>query len=193
MIRQVIYIPGLGDHRVHGQAVAVRTWQLWGVQSQLFQMNWADGEAFAPKLARLLALIDKLAVNGSVSLVAASAGAGAAINAFAARKNQIEGVVCIAGKIHYPEAIGERLIDKNPAFWESSQQVASSLNSLTAADRQRILSIRGLIDPLVPARDSRLDGAHNRVTWTFGHLITIATQLVFGAPFFLRFLKRQSR
>jgi hypothetical protein len=42
-----------------------------------------------------------------VSLVGASAGAGAAINAFAARKNIVNGVVCIAGKVNNPDAIGE--------------------------------------------------------------------------------------
>jgi hypothetical protein len=190
MRHHVIYIPGLGDTMVGGQKLAVSTWKLWNVEPHLFQMNWADQEAYAPKQARLLAVVDELAQAGSVSLVAASAGATAAVNVFALRKNAVLGVVCIAGKINNPQAIGDGYKRNNPAFWESAHLTTSSLANLQEQDRRRIVSIRAMFDPIVPGRDSILQGAHNKLTWTSGHAITIATQLIFGAPKFLRFLKQ---
>lgn len=127
--------------------------------------------------------------KGSVSLVCASAGATAAINAYAARP-QITAVVSISGKINHPSAVGEGYKRKNPAFWESMQQTPASLDKLNAKQRGRILSIRAVADPIVPARDSIVQGAQNQVVPTIGHITTIATQLLFGAPYFLRFIKR---
>lgn len=189
-LRHVIYIPGIGDTTATWQKRAVRTWKLWGVTPHTFQMVWADNEPFAPKFQRLLAFIDDCAKDGSVGLVCASAGASAALPAFAARQDVIAGVVCVAGKIHHPGAIGGNYRRRNPAFVEAAHTVADALRQL--ADRQgNILSIRAVADPIVPSRDSILRGARNRVSPTIGHATTIGAQLVFGAPAFLRFLKQQ--
>lgn len=186
MKHHVIYIPGLGDSKATWQKRAVSLWRLWGVTPHTFQMMWADGEAFDPKFKRLLDLIDESAQNGKVSLVCSSAGATAAIPAFAARADVVNGVVCIAGKINRPEAIGGGYRRTNPAFVEGAYQVADALNAL-GDRRSRILSIRAAFDEVVSARDSYLPGAENRMAITMGHAITIGTQLTFGAP---RFLKR---
>ena len=189
--KHVIYIPGLGDSKATWQKRAVKTWSLWGVKPHTFQMMWADGEPFEPKFQRLLKLIDECAEDGSVSLVCASAGASAAIPAFAARKDVISGVVCIAGKIHHPMAIGGAYRSRNPAFVEGAHTVGDALDEVQ--DRlHNLLSIRSAFDPIVPARDSYLKGANNRVTIVMGHAATIGTQLLFGAPRFLRFLKAQN-
>jgi hypothetical protein len=190
-IHDVIFIPGLGDANPRAQRRLVSTWRLWGVRPQLFHINWGDGEAFSPKLERLLALIDKCLEKGhTVSLVSASAGAGAAINAFASRKDKISGVVCIAGKINNPETIGPRYSTGNPAFVESARQVQFSLDKLDFdTDRPRIQSRYAIFDPVVPREDSEVAGGKNRTVPSFGHSVTIATQLLFGAPCFLRFLK----
>ena len=76
----LIYITGLGDHRVGGQRGAVASWRLWGVESELFQVNWGDKELWEPKFKRLLDRIDSLVADDKrVGLVAVSAGATAAI------------------------------------------------------------------------------------------------------------------
>lgn len=189
MKHAIIYIPGLGDSRVGGQRLAVRLWRFWGVQPELFQMSWADGEPFEPKLERLLTRIDALAKTHMVSLVAASAGATAALNAYAVRQDAIHGVVCIAGKINNPSAVGAGYKRKNPAFWESMQATTNSLAALDAAKRRNILSIRGMFDPIVPARDSIIEGGENRLTIAGGHAVTIGFQITWGAPKFVRWLK----
>lgn len=186
----VLYIPGLGDETVAGQRLAVRTWRLWGVESELFQMHWADSEDWDTKLKRLLARVDELnAKNKPVAIVAASAGASAAINIFALRKTQIAGCVLVASKVNHAETIGEKYRRQNPAFVQSAQMCEKALANLNNADRKRIMSRYAAFDALIPRRDSYIAGARNRVLWSAGHAFTIATQILFGAPLFLRFLK----
>ena len=116
----VLYVPGLGDNNPTGQSFAVNLWRFYGVRSWTVALHWADqSETWEQKFNRLLVVIDeKLAEGHSVSLVGTSAGAGAVINAFAARKGRISGVVTICGKIHNPETIGDGYRRENPAFVE---------------------------------------------------------------------------
>jgi pimeloyl-ACP methyl ester carboxylesterase len=191
MVHHVIYIPGLGSPNPRWQRWLVSTWRLWGIRPETFLIKWGDGEAFQPKLERLLRRIDELHAKGhEVSLVAASAGAGAAINAFAQRKDIVSGVVCIAGKVNSPGAIGDSYRSSNPDFIESADQVQFSLDKLDFdTDRPRIMSRYAMFDPVVPKAHSLVAGGKNVMVWTSGHSITIATQLLFGAPVFIRFLK----
>ena len=192
MKQAVIYVPGIGDHHYKGQLLLIRSWRLWGVRPVMVRMEWNRKEGFEQKLQRLLDTIDELASKHySVSLIGASAGAGAVINAFARRQNVVKGVVCIAGKIHRPEAIGSSYQKHSPAFIESAYMVQASLDHLDFdADRSRVQSRYALFDPIVPHRDSEIPGALNKQVRTMGHAFTIATQLLFGAPGYIRWLKR---
>jgi pimeloyl-ACP methyl ester carboxylesterase len=190
MAHHIIYIPGLGKPNPRWQRALVSKWRFYGVKPETFLIKWGDGDPFKPKLERLLKRIDELHSQGHiVSLVAASAGAGAAINAFAERKDVINGVVCIAGKINNPETIGEVLRSTNPDFMESARQVQFSLDKLDFdTDRPRIMSRYGMFDPIVPKSHSEVSGARNVRVKTSGHSVTIATQLLLPAPIF-KFLK----
>jgi pimeloyl-ACP methyl ester carboxylesterase len=192
-VHDVIYVPGIGDTKTTFQEIAAKTWRLWGVRPHTFPMRWADKEAFGPKFDRLLAYIDNLLAKGhDVSLVGASAGASVVLNAFAARPD-IHGVVLIAGKVNRAEAIGGWYERNAPAFVESAHQAQHSLASLTEAQRARINSRYGLIDVVVPKKDSVIHGAKNRKVLSIGHVLTITHQLTFGAPLHIRFLKRLAK
>ena len=187
----LIYIPGLGDSDPNGHRKAVGWWAKYGVEAELFRMNWADKESWAQKFARLLARIDELTKEGkAVGLVGASAGAGAVVNAFAARKDKIIGCVLIAGKVNRPKAIGQGYRQKNPSFVESAYAVPAALESLTPADRRRILSRYALADETVYKPDSRIQGARNRIVPSIGHAVTIGTQITLGAPSFIHWFKK---
>lgn len=187
----VIYVPGIGDTKTTFQALAIKSWRLWGVVPHIFPMRWADQESIAPKFGRLLDYIDNLLEQGhKVSLVGASAGASVVINAFAARPEKISGVVCIAGKVNRPEAIGSWYKRNALAFVESANQATASLNSLNERQLRRINSRYSPVDIIVPKKDSVIPGATNTAVFSFGHAITIAVQLIFGAPSWLRFLKK---
>jgi pimeloyl-ACP methyl ester carboxylesterase len=189
----IIYIPGLGRSDYTGQRRAVQVWQRFGVTAELFPVNWSDQESWDDKFKRLLALVDAAAASSDVALVAASAGAAAAINAFAARPKVIVGCVLIAGKVNYPEAIGQLVRKENPAFVTSAYDCVKALGAFDGGARRRILSRYGLVDGRVHARDSRVEGARNRRSPTIGHLMTITWQLTVGAPSFIRFLKKQTQ
>lgn len=190
-IHDVIYVPGIGDDVKKLQSSLVKLWRVYGVNGLTHEMPWMDTAAYQPKLEKLLDLIDSLHAQGhEVSLVGTSAGAGAVINAFAARKDIVRGVVCIVGKVNNPDTIGTVYRQRSPAFLESAARVGSSLRKLTNADRKRIMSRFALLDLIVPRRDSIISGAINKTVPTFGHGFTIITQLFFGAPFFLNFLKK---
>lgn len=190
----LLYIPGLGDSKVTWQRRVVGTWRLWGVKSELVQMNWADGKPWQPKFDRLLRRIDSYHSQGyRVALVGASAGAAAVINAYAARRDKIQGCVIISGKVNFPDRIGERVRAENPAFITAAYDCQSALASLTANDRQRILSIYAVADELVHKSDSLIPGANNRRVVTIGHGFTIAFQIVFGAGCFIGFIKKLPR
>lgn len=156
-------------------------------------MNWSDGsETFEQRLTALLNEVDlRLAKGYKVSLVAASAGATAAIHAYVVRLNEINAIVTIAGKINHPETVHRYHKKANPLFWEAVQQMPQVLVKLPSASRKRILSVRARHDPIVTAQDSILEGAYNKVSWTSGHSITILWQLFFGAPAIIRFIKQQ--
>jgi pimeloyl-ACP methyl ester carboxylesterase len=184
----IIYIPGLGAD--YGQHRAIAMWRLWHVRAEVFPVDWhaTDWDA---QFRHLLQRIDELGRAGNaVGLVAVSAGASAAINAYAARPGTITGVVCIAGKINHPDSVGGRYRSENPAFMSSVYGCQESLTGLDNAARRRIMSRYALKDGVVPTADSRIPGAKNRRVLSIGHFFTIATQITFGAPSLIRFLKR---
>lgn len=189
----LIYITGLGDHKVGGQQKAVQLWNRYGVSAELFQVRWADREPWEPKFERLLNLIDQHIAEGKhVALVGASAGASAVINAYAARKDKIVGTVLLAGKVNRAHAIGGSYRSQNPAFITSAENSQHALKTLGKDQRRRTQSRYGIIDEIVPFTDSVIKGARNRVVPTVGHIPTIALQLIFPWGF-IRFLKRQAR
>lgn len=187
-------MPGLGHRNPSFEKYILRSWGLWGADAEVFRMNWTDKEAWEPKFERLLKRIDELlAENKKVGLVADSAGTPVIINAYAARKNKLIGVVCICGKINRPETLGARYKEKNVALKPAVTHAVSSIAQLNDQEKSRILSRRAIYDELVKKPDSYVDGAKNQVVFGFGHFLTIVTQIIFGAPSFIRFLKRQAK
>lgn len=157
-------------------------------------MRWDDSEAWIDKSQRLSSRIETLTAQGiKVALVGASAGASAVINAYALHTSQLVGCVLLAGKVNHPETIGNSYRRRNPAFVESAYACEKALATLTNQDRTRILSRYGALDEIVPKKDSYIPGASNEIVPTFEHALTIATQIVFGAPHFLRFLKKLAK
>lgn len=193
MTKHVIYVPGLGDSRTYNQDKALRLWRLFGIRAHFFPLGWADKEPFEPKLRRLLGKIDELQKDGqSVSLVGVSAGGGAVINAYAQRKN-LTSVICVVGKIHNPQSVGNSVYKTNPAFKQSAYMVEENLKKLGDNERRRIMSIHPLKDFTVPIADTKIAGAEIRKIWAPGHISAIFVSLVFGGAMIARFIRRNYR
>jgi pimeloyl-ACP methyl ester carboxylesterase len=189
----LLYLPGIGDAGGRFQPRAVNTWKYWGVESELYSMHWADDVPWEDKFAGLLSRIDELSSEYAVALVGASAGAAAAVNAYAARKDKLVGIICICGKINNPDTIGKRYRGMNPSFVTAAYQTSASLDQLNSVSRKRILCRYALFDQVIYTKaDSRVPGARNRLVPSLFHSPTIALEITFGAPSFIRFLKKQT-
>jgi pimeloyl-ACP methyl ester carboxylesterase len=162
---------------------------MYGLEPHYHAMHWGDGEAFAPKLDRVLAEIDELKSQGyTVSLVGSSAGAGAVLNAYAQRKDAIAGVVYICGKIQNAQTIHERTYQRNPAFRQSLDMLQGSIRSFSPQELDRILSIHPLRDGLVPVPDTKIPGVKEKTIYTIGHAFSIGFALILGSRTIAKFL-----
>lgn len=183
MKHAIIYIPGLGDHNLHGQRMVVRLWRRPGVYTEVCQMNWSDKQPFQPKLQKILDRIDTLTKQGDlVSLVGVSAGANAAVHAFARRPDGINKLVIICGAIQHPEEVGEDTKHENPAFWQSMVALHEGvLDGLTHEQRQRIVSFVPRSDETVNPKNMRINGITYQSLPTHGHARSIIYAITVGA------------
>ncbi len=187
----IIYVPGLGDARVTGQQLAVTAWKLQNVEPHLFQMNWANGEGLGPKLTKLLALIDRLTEQGkTVSLIGASAGGSVVMNAFALRRDSLNGIVCICGKISNPHNVHPQTYEQNISFHHSMHGLRDNIAALSDKDLARVLSLHPIVDPVVPIQDTMLSGVRTGTMPAIGHFWGIAYGLTLGSFRAIRFLKK---
>jgi pimeloyl-ACP methyl ester carboxylesterase len=197
LVRQqhhIVYIPGLGDTKSRGQAIAVRLWRTFGVYGHCHPVIWSNAEAFQVKLSGVLQEIDDLLAQGHiVSLMGASAGASMALHAYAARKTHINGVVLVCGELADAKTINPSYYAKNAAFQTSMERLPATIAQLTPSDRARIMSLHPLYDETVHIKDTRLDGARMYTSITFGHAFTIGLTLTLDFYIPLWFLSSWAR
>lgn len=189
----VIYVPGILDDKARAQSTLVGLWRLRGVHGHCHEIPWAGSEAWKPKFQKLLAKIDKYANQGhQVSLVGASAGASAVLNAYMARADKIAGLVYICAKINGPETVGEKVYRENPAFKTSLYELQGNLARLTAADKRKMLSLYSPADKTLPHAATVVPDVMERQLPRLGHGKAILYSLSFGAGTTIRFLKSQA-
>lgn len=187
----IIYVPGLGGSNVSIQGRIIGMWRLFGVRPVLVQMLWEEHDSWTDKLQRLIDKIDELTMDGQkISLIGASAGGSAVINAYSMRQSVVIGCVLLSAKVNNPNSIGRHYHDKYPALKESVDACVESLAKLNSSNRSKIMSRYAYYDPIVSSSDSIIPGGKNKRIMTFGHSFSIGFQLIFGAPSFLRFLKK---
>jgi len=167
---------------------------MWGMQGHFEPMLWRVGEPLQTKLNRINAVIDDLLQQGNVvSLVAVSAGASAALTIFAARKQELAGLVLISGKVHNAHRMHPSVIQKNNAFGEALDGLPAVVETLTAKDRRRIMSIHPMADESVPVADTRIPGAVERSIPVMGHFFAIAYGITIYMPIVVHFLRHQAK
>lgn len=189
----VIYVPGILDDIYHGQSTLIESWRLHGVHGHCHEMPWAGAEAYEPKLQRLLDEIDKHRQKGHlVSLIGASAGASAVLNAYVERRDSITGLVYICAKINAPETVEEKTYRENPAFRTSLQALQSNLKKLRAADKAKMHSFYSPGDGRVPYAATVIPGVEETILPKLRHGRAILYSLSFGAHSLLAPLKEQT-
>lgn len=190
----ILYIPGVGDDNTASQRLLISTWWLWGASAELFPMRWSNSEPWSAKQNRLLARITQLcAEHHDVAIIGSSAGAAAAVWAFAQLPQKLVGCVLIAGKTRRADTIGQPYAAKSPALVDAVRDAEWAIAQLSSKDKTRIQSRYAIADGVVLHADSVVPGAHNHTALSIGHAWTIATQLVAGAPFYIHFLRKMAR
>lgn len=190
MKHHVIYVPGILDDIYH-QSWAVKAWRLHGVHGHTHLMPWAGPGDYGPKMQRLLDEIDRYRAQGhKVSLVGASAGASAVINAYVERKSDITGVVYFVAKIQAPETVSDRVYAENPAFRTSMDQLQTNLKKLTASDKAKMHSFYSPGDNYVPYEATVIEGVEEDRLPPLHHGRAITYALTLGAPKLLAPLKK---
>jgi len=155
----VIFVPGILDDIYHAQSALIESWRLHGVHGHCHEVPWAGPEAWEPKFQRLLDKIDKYKKQGHlVSLIGASAGASAVLNAYVERRNDITGLVYICAKINAPETVEEKTYRENPAFKTSLYALQDNLKELTPEDKAKMHSFYSPGDTRVPYEATVITG-----------------------------------
>ncbi len=190
MAHHIIYVPGIQDDLFHAQSLIIKFWRLFGVCGHCHPLPWAGQGDYATKAATLLARIDDYVAAGHrVSLVGASAGASAVLNAYAARRTAVSGVAYICAKINRPETVSAETLGENPAFKTALALLQANLQTFDAADKSRFYSFYSVKDGTVAYADTRVNGVRESKLAPLGHGLAIIYCLTFGFPKLLRVLK----
>lgn len=169
-------------------------WRRYGLEPVVHVVNWRDGENFAPKLDRLLDLVDDLSVDGDVSMVGTSAGGSAVINALFERP-VIKKIVCVCCRLGVGTHTGihsfEARTASSPAFAQSVKMAENSLAGFSAEQKSKIMTMRALMDELVPAETASIPGAKSITIPMVEHVLSITMALTLGSKPLIRFLTKR--
>ena len=182
MKHHVIYVPGIMDDVAYVQSTLVRLWRRHDVIGHTHSMPWVGAADYPAKARRLIALIDRLHAQGhTVSLVGASAGASAVLNAYYERLDVINGVVLICPKINNSNNVGLKITAKNPSFIQSLKVLEVRLPQLTDGAKQRLILLLSPRDGLITREDSLITGVHEQMLPSLRHNAAILYCLSFGS------------
>lgn len=179
--RHVIIIPGLGN-AVAAHVWATSGWKQFGMIPHVFDAKWkVEENGFQEKLTQALALVDSLASKKSrISIVGNSAGSSFAINILAARKKVINKVIVNCGRVRdgdWPWFTFNQATASSPSFKESVLLAQQSEKLFTTKDRKKILTLRPIFDEIVPPSTIPIQGATNKITYSFEHALSISLNM----------------
>lgn len=182
----VVIIPGLGDDQrwnIVALEFLTRNWHKKGITPLIHAVLWRDEEGFQPKFQKLLDLIDSLSEENIVSIIGASAGGSMAFNAFCAKKDVLHRVVNVCGRLRAGKHVIRSLENKaesSPAFEQSVHLFEHNEHNLTYLDWERMMTIRPIIDEVVPSATVRLAGAENLIAPVPEHTLGIFFSFLFS-------------
>lgn len=186
---KLIVVPGLGD----GVSLATFLASRLGYDFEIFSMGWRDDEAFEPKIARLLAVIDKnLRRYDKVVGLGISAGGSAILNAFERRQDEMCAAINVCGRLHAGEGVSpslESAARRSLAFKQSVLMFEKEKNRLSLEARRKVLTIRPLWDEMVPTSTVGLEGAVNAQIASVEHMASIVMAMTIYKHHITSFLR----
>lgn len=181
----LIIIPGLGDD-VKWINWATKGWSRFGITPHVESAHWKDiDESVGVKIERLVKSMDVYLADGEVSLLGISAGGGLVLNAYCLRKDKIQKMVVVSGRMR--EGIDKPSLREaareHKAFYNSVIFAEDNETRLTDLDRKKFLTTRGLQDNTVPVSTTPIEGVRNVQIPAIGHLPSIVGALtIFRKP-----------
>jgi pimeloyl-ACP methyl ester carboxylesterase len=186
----VIYVPGIRDDVYKIQSTLIKLWRIYGVHGHCHEIPWFGQEDYKSKVQRLLDEIDEYADAGyKVSLIGASAGASAVLNAYVERKEKISGLIYIVAKINGPDTVSKRTYQVNPAFKTSMYLLQDNLKRIYDTDKSIMRSYYSPVDKVIPYKATVIMGVEEKALPKLRHGFAIIYSLSLGVRPILNFLK----
>ena len=190
----VLYVPGLGDHRLKMRQRFLNLWHYKNVTTEIITMQWSIPEAWGAKLDSLTSKINSYHDLGyTVSLIGESAGASAVLQALNTRTESLNAVILLCGKSQYPDRVAQRLYQKNPALKDAMVGSHSAVSFLTEAQRKKVLNLHPLFDPVVPVHETKILGTKDSTMPIVGHILGIGFGMTIWSFKIVRFMRKQAR
>lgn len=190
----VIYIPGLEDQR-KGYELIINCWRIYGIIPHVHRIGWKDGNNdFKPKLEKLVKEVSIFLKQGNiVSLVGASAGGSAALNAFI-EEPKINAVVNLCGRLRAGKNVSpslEKASSESPSFKQSVVLLEKRELAMSKNQRGKVLTLSPLWDEIVPKSTTSLSGTSNRILPSVEHALTGFLGMTIFSPLIINFLKQK--
>jgi len=180
MMTHYVYIPGFNDRFDFLRRLALLRWKSRTSNVSFVTMRWSNKtEGYEQKYARVHEAINRIH-DGEIILVGESAGGAMALLGFAYNLESVSNVITICGYNHGSTDIHEAYRRNKPAFYDTSRDAETALETLSVDSRRRITTIYSLADRVVAPTHSRIDDAHQVILDTKGHLRSIIRVLLKG-------------
>lgn len=190
MKHHIIYLPGLGDGYNGFRRTVLSAWRLYGVTVEYIPMNWYKGGSYESREATVRRAIAAAKKQGkTVSLVSESAGGAIALNLFS-EDSELYRLVSICAVNNPDTPVSPRIYARSPSFHGAVKKLATTLPKINETRRQSIVVLTSLYDGTVKAADSKIVGARSHTIFALGHIIAIATTIMFYGYWVTRFITR---
>jgi hypothetical protein len=178
---KLVIIPGVGD-RSRAYGVFAFVWNLLGFDVRVLPFGWVYTDAkLQDKTAEFLRLLDEFDKE-PLYIIGVSAGGTAAVRVFA-RVNAVDRVITVGTPYKdFPDL-------KNQLLAASIRSAREDLSTLPPERKQRILSVYGAYDQVVPTHMSKPEGVKKLRLWSAIHAPTIFLALTFCSFRLRHFLK----
>lgn len=178
----LVIIPGIGDDLKIYQTFAKR-WRSLGYEVYVISFGWFEHRAvLTAKFENFLEKFDEIK-NKNIYVVGVSAGGPAAIQLLAERPH-IRKVITICSPLDTMPYL------RNPLLAASIDRARDLLRQFTKEQKNRILSVFALHDPVVHIRLSQPEGIETLRLPIILHPVAIYVALMFYARKLDNFLKR---
>ncbi len=188
----LIIVPGLGDNYFLLKH-ATKDWEKKYKLTPYFHAIGWKNKKFTTSLKSLIQKIDSLSRNNNkVSLLGCSAGGSAVLNAFVLRRKKIYRVINNCGRLRRGKDIFPSLgfaARGYPAFKDSVLLCEKNQKKLTKKDLKKIMTIRALVDEVVPSSTTIIQGAKNIEIFSIQHTISIYLSISVYSKNILQFLQ----